>query len=85
MPISPVFFDCLYIDGDPLIDEPLSRRAETLAAMMPSSPIVPRLVTASPEKAATFAERVVATGHEGVMAKAVDGLHAAGHTAARRG
>src|SRR5688572_25351551 len=30
LPISPVFFDCLYLDGDPLIDQPLSRRAATL-------------------------------------------------------
>ena len=50
-----------------------------LAGMMPSSLIVPRLVTASPEQAATFAERAVATGHEGVVAKAVDGLYEAGH------
>jgi DNA ligase-1 len=79
LPISPVFFDCLYLDGDPLIDEPLSRRAGMLAGMMPASLIVPRLVTASPEQAATFAERAAATGHEGVMAKAVEGLYAAGH------
>jgi DNA ligase 1 len=79
LPISPVFFDCLYLDGDSLIDEPLSRRAGMLAGMMASGLIVPRLVTASTEQAAIFAERAGATGHEGVMAKAVDGLYAAGH------
>ena len=78
LPISPVFFDCLYLDGDPLIDEPLSRRAGTLAVTMPASLIVPRLETASLEQAAAFAHRAVAMGHEGVMAKAVDGLYAAG-------
>ncbi len=45
---------------------------------MPSSLIVPRIETASPEQAAAFAERAVAMGHEGVMAKSVDGLYAAG-------
>jgi DNA ligase-1 len=78
LPISPVFFDCLYLDGVVLIDEPLSRRIETMARLMPSGVIVPRLVTASPREAATFVERAVAAGHEGVVAKAVDGLYAAG-------
>ncbi len=78
LPISPVFFDCLYVDGDPLIDQPLSRRAALLAGMMPSNLIVPRIETASPEQAAAFGDRAVAMGHEGVMAKAVDGLYAAG-------
>lgn len=78
LPISPVFFDCLYLDGDPLIDQPLTRRAATLAVMVPPSLIVPRLETAGPGEAATFAERAVAMGHEGVVAKAVDGLYAAG-------
>jgi len=78
LPISPVFFDCLYVDGDPLIDQPLSRRAALLAGMMPSNLIVPRIASASPELAAAFADRAVAMGHEGVMAKAVDGLYVAG-------
>ena len=40
--------------------------------------LVPRLVTASADAAAAFAARALAAGHEGVMAKAVDGLYAAG-------
>src|SRR5262249_57675938 len=39
---------------------------------------VPRIVTASATEASAFAARAVATGHEGVMAKAVDGVYAAG-------
>jgi DNA ligase-1 len=39
---------------------------------------VPRIVTSSPEAAAAFAAQALATGHEGVMAKAVDGPYAAG-------
>jgi DNA ligase-1 len=30
LPITPVCFDCLYLDGQSLIDEPLSRRAAAL-------------------------------------------------------
>jgi DNA ligase-1 len=78
LPISPVFFDCLYLDGDPLIDQPLSRRVGTLAGMMPPGLIVPRLETASSQQASTFADSATAMGHEGVMAKAMDGLYEAG-------
>ena len=35
--------------------------------------LVPRIVTASPREAAEFASRAIAAGHEGVMAKALDG------------
>jgi DNA ligase 1 len=42
---------------------------------------VPRIVTASPEEAAAFADRAFAAGHEGVMAKAIG----AGYAAGRRG
>ena len=31
LPITPFFFDCLYIDGEALIDAPLSRRTGILA------------------------------------------------------
>ena len=31
LPLAPFFFDCLYFDGDGLIDEPYSRRVGTLA------------------------------------------------------
>src|SRR5204863_6806565 len=40
--------------------------------------LVPRLVTTDREAAASFARRALAIGHEGVMAKAVDGAYAAG-------
>ena len=30
LPITPFFFDALYVDGEALVDEPLTRRIETL-------------------------------------------------------
>ena len=78
IPITPFFFDALYIDGHPLIDEPLARRAEVLDANAAAVNVVPRIVTASPEQAAAFAAAALAAGHEGVMAKAIDGAYAAG-------
>ncbi|HYM22509.1 MAG TPA: DNA ligase, partial [Vicinamibacterales bacterium] len=78
IPITPFFFDALYVDGHPLIDEPLARRAEVLDANAAAVNVVPRIVTTSPEQAAAFAAAALAAGHEGVMAKAIDGAYAAG-------
>lgn len=78
LPIAPFFFDCLYVDGDTLIDAPLSRRTEMLGQMTTSATQVPRIVTARPGEAAQFLAGARAAGHEGVMAKALDGLYAAG-------
>ena len=78
LPITPLFFDALYLDGDALVDEPLSRRVSLLTEQSAAANLVPRLVTADADAAAAFTQRALATGHEGVMAKAVDGLYAAG-------
>jgi len=78
LPITPMLFDALYLDGDSLIDEPLSRRVSVLEAHVAPANRVPRIVTADPVAAAEFAARAIASGHEGVMAKAADGVYAAG-------
>jgi DNA ligase-1 len=78
LPITPMFFDALYLDGDPLVDEPLTRRVALLGEQVTPANLVPRLLTSSADAAAAFAARALATGHEGVMAKAVGGLYAAG-------
>jgi DNA ligase-1 len=81
LPITPFFFDALYVEGDPLIDEPLTRRIGVLGEQAPTANLVPRLFTASPAQAAAFVAQALAAGHEGVMAKAPG----AGYAAGRRG
>ena len=81
LPITPFFFDALYLDGAPLVDEPLTRRIEVLSSQLVSGHLVPRIITSRADEAAAFAARALATGHEGVMAKALD----AGYAAGRRG
>ena len=78
LPLTPVFFDALYLDGQSLVDEPLTRRLSALSGMIPERWLVPRIVTASRDVAAEFLARSIASGHEGVMAKAVDGTYTAG-------
>jgi DNA ligase-1 len=78
LPITPIFFDALYLDGEALVDEPLRRRVALLAAQGAAGNVVPSLITTDRDEAVRFAARALAAGHEGVMAKAVDGSYAAG-------
>jgi DNA ligase-1 len=87
LPLTPFFFDVLHVDGTPLIDEPLARRLEVLDSqfladaaqdLRPVSNRVSRIVTARADRAAAFAAKALASGHEGVMAKALDAPYAAG-------
>ena len=78
LPITPFFFDVMYLDTTPLIDEPLARRLAVLDEQVAEANRVPRIVTADREAAAAFTARALASGHEGVMAKAIDGVYAAG-------
>jgi DNA ligase 1 len=78
LPITAMFFDALYLDGDPLVDEPLTRRVAVLGAQVAAPNLVPRIFTASADEAAAFAARALEIGHEGVMAKAPAGLYSAG-------
>jgi DNA ligase-1 len=78
LPLSPVFFDALYLDGQSLLDEPLARRTAAIEDIVPAQWVVPRMVTARRDEAAAFLARSIAAGHEGVMAKTVGGRYAAG-------
>ena len=83
LPLTPFWFDLLYLDGVPLLDEPLDRRFAALAGAVPSTVVIPRLVTASPDEARAFLERALAQGHEGIMAKARDASYEAGRRGSR--
>jgi DNA ligase-1 len=78
LPLTPFFFDALYVDGEPLVDRPLAERLTCVNQQVIASNLVPRLVTADAAAAAAFAARALAAGHEGVMAKALAGRYAAG-------
>jgi DNA ligase-1 len=77
-PLSSFFFDCLYLDGAALIDEPAARRFEALSDSVPGELRLDHVVTEEPERASAFLEEVVKAGHEGVMAKMLDAPYAAG-------
>ncbi|MFE9330156.1 ATP-dependent DNA ligase [Streptomyces sp. NPDC006925] len=87
LPLHPVFFDVLLLDGRDLLDQPAVQRHAALARVLPEELRVRRLPVPDPASAQAraaargFAEEVLARGHEGVVIKALD----SGYSAGRRG
>ncbi len=78
LPLTFFFFDVLYADGSPLLDEPYARRFAALAEVVPASARVPQIVTADASEAQAFFTRAIEHGHEGLMAKALGARYEAG-------
>jgi len=78
LPIAAAFFDVLYVDGQPLVDEPLARRGGVMNEIVDPASLVPRIVAPRPDEAARFFAKAIETGHEGVMAKTLGAPYAAG-------
>ena len=77
-PLQPFFFDILHSAGSDLIDLPARERIAALDQLVGSEGSVPRLISADPREVEAFYERSLDTGHEGMMAKALDASYAAG-------
>ncbi|HEU4687751.1 MAG TPA: ATP-dependent DNA ligase [Vicinamibacterales bacterium] len=80
IPLTPFFFDCLYTDGESLVDAAHESRAARLRTVAPTL-VVPTLVRPTHEQAQQFLDETLRHGHEGVMVKALG----AGYAAGRRG
>lgn len=79
--LHPWFFDVLHVDGRDLIDEPLAERLAVLERIAPGHRI-PGEVTADAEVAERVSREALATGHEGVVVKAIGSPYAAGRRGA---
>ncbi len=75
--LQPWFFDVLHVDGEDLIDRPLSERLEVLTRVVGRYRISGE-VTADPVVAQRVSEQALAAGHEGIVVKGVGSLYAAG-------
>ncbi|BCL32351.1 ATP-dependent DNA ligase [Streptomyces aurantiacus] len=88
VPVSPVFFDVLSVDGQDLLDLPFADRHAELARLVPEPMRVRRTLVADPadETARAAAERfltdTLARGHEGVVLKSLDAPYSAGRRGA---
>ncbi|MFI1698943.1 ATP-dependent DNA ligase [Streptomyces bobili] len=85
VPVSPVFFDTLSVDGRDLLDLPFFERHAELARLVPEPMRVRRTVLAGEadlQAAEDFLEETLARGHEGVVVKSLDAPYSAGRRGA---
>ncbi|BAC74847.1 ATP-dependent DNA ligase [Streptomyces avermitilis] len=85
VPVSPVFFDALSVDGRDLLDLPFTERHAELARLVPEPLRVRRALVSGPDDGAaaeTFLADTLARGHEGVVVKALDAPYSAGRRGA---
>ncbi|SOD63823.1 DNA ligase-1 [Streptomyces zhaozhouensis] len=88
LPLSPVFFDLLAVDGRELLDRPTEERHAELVRVAPDERRVRRRLVEDPgdpeQRAAAeaFTRETLARGHEGVLVKALDAPYSAGRRGA---
>jgi DNA ligase-1 len=70
-------FDLLHVDGEDLLDVPLTERAARLTAIAPDLTI-PGVLTTDPRDGERVLEASLEAGHEGVVVKDATSLYAAG-------
>jgi DNA ligase-1 len=82
VPLTPLFFDVLHLDGEDLLDRPGAERAAALEGLVPEAGRVPRVVADTGEEAGIALQAALARGHEGVVVKALDASYLAGRRGA---
>jgi DNA ligase-1 len=75
--LRPYFFDCLHLDGEDLLDRPLSERLDVLDRVAPQHRI-PALRAPTVDQTEAHLDAALAAGHEGIMIKALGSAYAAG-------
>ncbi|MBA3745293.1 ATP-dependent DNA ligase, partial [Sporichthya sp.] len=79
--LTPVFFDCLHLDGADLLGVPGADRRAALESVVPAALLAPRRVVSSVAEGEEFLADALAHGHEGIVMKSL----AAPYDAGRRG
>ena len=79
IPLSLYLFDCLYLNGRSLIDEPYEARWRTLAELSHDKYLAVRKIAGAKGEAEAFLDESIAAGHEGLMAKALNSAYMPGN------
>ncbi|MEU4351385.1 ATP-dependent DNA ligase [Streptomyces sp. NPDC023838] len=88
LPLFPVFFDLLSVDGRDLLDLSVRERGAELVRVAPEPRRVRRVTVEDPDDpeqraaAREFADLTLERGHEGVVVKALDSAYSAGRRGA---
>ena len=82
LPLSVFFFDCLLLDGEPLVDHGAGERRGVLARVLPAGIVTPAIITGDVAQAEAFLADALGRGHEGLMAKALGAPYESGRRGA---
>ena len=78
IPVRLYLFDILYLNGKSLMSTPYVRRRQILAENAGEIALTEQLITDKVEEAERFLEEAVDAGHEGLVAKKLDGEYTPG-------
>jgi DNA ligase-1 len=77
LPLTPFWFDLIYLNGGPLLDESQARRFALLREIGEDK-LIPNITTGDRARAEEFLAEALSRGHEGIMAKAIQAPYVAG-------
>ncbi len=78
IPVRLFLFDAIYIDGESLINLPYTERRQKLAKAAGILPLTEQIVTEDSGEAERFIRKAVDGGHEGLVAKRLEGPYTPG-------
>jgi DNA ligase-1 len=79
IPLKLFLFDCLYVDGESLLDVSYEERWKKLEEIAGGIPLAERILPKDLEEGERFFKRALEAGAEGVMAKALKGIYTPGN------
>ncbi len=82
LPLRAFFFDCMYLDGQVLVERSNAERWQALASAVPQSARVQRVDVSSAEAAEGVLQSALSSGNEGVVVKSLASLYEAGRRGA---
>jgi len=80
--ISAFFFDCLYLNGEVLVERPNSERWQALCRVVPEAARVTRVEVGTASEGEAVLARALGTGQEGVVVKSLASTYEAGRRGA---
>jgi DNA ligase-1 len=78
IPVKLYLFDILYLDGESLISAKYTQRRRILVENAGETPLTEQIVTGSAKEAESFLKEAMNAGHEGLVAKKLNGKYRPG-------
>jgi DNA ligase 1 len=82
LPLRAFFFDCLFLDGEVLVEKPNSERWQALCAAVPEAARFTRALVSTAAEGQAVLDAALASGNEGVVVKSLSSTYEAGRRGA---